>query len=183
MNKALIIIDVQNAFNDEIWGKRNNPFAEVNIRHLLSLWRKGKMEVIFIQHLSKNPKSLFHPQNPGFQIKSIVEPRENEKIFSKEVNSAFIDTRLDEYLSNKGITDVVITGLTTAHCVSTTTRMSGNLGYNTFLISDATATFGLYDHNNHYLDAETIHNVSLATIHNEFATVLSTKMYIQTYSS
>jgi nicotinamidase-related amidase len=57
--------------------------------------------------------------------------------------------------------------------------MSGNLGFNTYLISDATAAFGMKDHNGKYYDAETIHNISLATLHDEFATVLKTEELIR----
>ncbi|WP_226670363.1 cysteine hydrolase family protein [Metabacillus litoralis] len=181
MKRALIIIDVQNAFYDDSWGSRNNLQAETNISHLLSLWRASKQNVIFIQHISQNPDSLFYPENHSFQIKEIVQPIDGEMIITKEVNSAFINTALEDTLKNKGITEVVITGLTTPHCVSTTTRMSGNLGFTTFLISDATAAFGLVDHNDHYIDAETIHHSSLATLHKEFATVITTSEYIKNF--
>jgi nicotinamidase-related amidase len=56
--------------------------------------------------------------------------------------------------------------------------MSGNLGFKTYLISDATAAFGLKDQNGKYYDAETIHNTSLATLNDEFATILSTEQLI-----
>src|SRR5690625_5603085 len=92
-----------------------------------------------------------------------------------------IGTNLEELLKTKEISTVVITGLTTPHCVSTTTRMSGNLGFKTYLISDATAAFGLKDQNNKYYDAEIIHNISLATLHDEFATVLTTDQLINEF--
>lgn len=68
--------------------------------------------------------------------------------------------------------------MTTPHCVSTTARMSGNLGFNTYLISDATSAFGMTDHNDNYYDAETLHNTSLATLHDEFATILTTEQLV-----
>jgi nicotinamidase-related amidase len=181
MKKALLIIDVQMAFLDSEWGNRNNPGAEGNIKSLLSEWRKRKFEVIFIQHTSKNPLSCFHSVNEGYQINRIVTPHETEKIFTKEVNSAFIGTSLEYYLNSLGIKEVVITGLTTPHCVSTTARMSGNLGFETYLISDATAAFALTDHKGKYVDAQTVHDVSLAAIHNEFATVLTTKDFLENH--
>ena len=92
-----------------------------------------------------------------------------------------IGTNLEELLKTKEVSTVVITGLTTPHCVSTTTRMSGNLGFNTYLISDATAAFGLKDQNDKYIDAEVIHNISLATLHDEFATILTTEQLINDF--
>lgn len=176
--KALIIVDVQKAFNDKKWGERNNLKAEKNISRILNLWREKEWTVIHIQHKSDNPSSLFHPKNEGFAIKEIVEPMDGEVIITKMVNSSFIHTNLEEYLKENGITTVVITGLTTPHCISTTTRMSGNLGFETYLISDATAAFGMKDQNDTYYDADTIHRTSLATLHDEFATIYTTEQLI-----
>lgn len=175
---ALIIIDVQKAFDNQKWGERNNSNAEENIKKILELWREKGWLVIYIQHVSDNPASVFHPNNEGFAIKEIVKPIEGEIIIKKKVNSSFIGTNLEEFLKANEITTVVITGLTTPHCVSTTTRMSGNLGFNTYLISDATAAFSLKDHNDTYFDAETIHTISLAALHDEFATILTTEQLI-----
>ncbi len=111
----------------------------------------------------------------------MVEPTDEELIITKKVNSSFIGTNLEDYLKENGITTVVITGLTTPHCVSTTTRMSGNLGFATYLISDATAAFGMKDHNDTYYNPATIHNISLATLHNEFATILTTEQLINKF--
>ncbi|QTD42075.1 cysteine hydrolase family protein [Sporosarcina sp. Te-1] len=179
--RALLIIDVQMAFHHEKWGKRNNEDAEDNIRKLLIHWREKGWTVIHVQHTSDNPDSLFYPQQEGFAFKKIIEPIKDEPIISKKVNSSFIGTNLEEFLKQNGIETVVITGLTTPHCVATTTRMSGNLGFDTYLVSDATAAFGLKDHNGTYFDAETIHNTSLATLHEEFATILTTEQILSLF--
>ncbi|MDM5336582.1 cysteine hydrolase family protein [Fictibacillus enclensis] len=171
---ALILVDIQKAFEDHKWGKRNNLMAEENIKQLLNLWRTKDMPVVHIQHYSDNPTSPFHPSNKTFEIKDIVKPADSEPVFTKKVNSAFIGTDLESYLRKSDIISVVITGLTTPHCISTTTRMSGNLGFKTTLLSDATASFELRDINGKLLDAETVHQVSLATLNEEFAKIMTT---------
>lgn len=178
---ALIIVDVQKAFDDKKWGERNNLNAEEKISKILQLWREKGWPVIHIQHTSEQSSSLFYPKNEGFAIKEIVKPIAEEVIITKKVNSSFIGTNLEEHLKANEISTVVITGLTTPHCVSTTTRMSGNLGFDTYLISDATAAFGLKDQNGAYYDAATIHNISLAALHDEFATILTTEQLINDF--
>ncbi|MCA1065739.1 cysteine hydrolase family protein [Rossellomorea sp. AcN35-11] len=178
MKKALLIIDVQETFHHPKWGKRNNPDAEENMKLLLNEWRHRDSEVIFIKHLSKDPQSGFHPDHEGSCIKKIVKPLEAETVMTKEVNSAFIGTSLKKHLDDRGITEVVITGLTTPHCISTTTRMSENLGYQTYLVSDATAAFDM-DYKGRYIDSDTVHTMSLAALDNEFATVLTTEELLE----
>lgn len=178
MNKALVVVDVQKAFLDPKWGTRNNKEAETNIRKLLNLWRKKGWKIIYIKHMSDDPNSIFYPENKGFDIMDIVAPEKGDEIVIKKVNSGFIGTPLESLLNRSNCEQVVITGLTTPHCISTTTRMSGNLGFETYLISDATAAFGLTDQNGVYYGPETIHTTSLATLHHEFATVLPTEEFI-----
>ncbi|OLP65928.1 hypothetical protein BACPU_10150 [Bacillus pumilus] len=176
--KAIIIVDVQKAFEHEKWGERNNLDAEKNISCILTFWRKKGWTVIHIQHTFDQPHSLFHPMNEGHQFKEIVKPLDEETVIRKKVNSSFIGTNLEEQLRTNRMDTVMITSLTTPHCVSTTTRMSGNLGFDTYLISDATAAFGLTDQNDTYYDPDTIHRLSLATLHDEFATVITTEQLI-----
>ncbi len=179
MSIALVIIDVQDAFDDPKWGERNNLDAEKNIELLLNNWRSSGLEVIFIQHISENPRSIFHPNHASSRIKKIIKPKQNETVITKKVNSAFIGTSLESHLKALGIQEIVITGFTTPHCVSTTTRMGANLGFTTYLISDAVAAFGLTDQHGRYIDAKTVHDLSVATLHEEFATILSTEECIE----
>lgn len=181
--KALIIVDVQKAFEHEKWGERNNLDAEKNINRLLTFWRKKGWTVIHIQHTSDKPNSVFHPANEGHLFKEIAKPLDEEMVIRKKVNSSFIGTNLEEQLRSNQIDTVVIAGLTTPHCVSTTTRMSGNLGFDTYLISDAVAAFGLTDQTGTYYDPETIHRLSLATLHEEFATVLTAEQLMTKWTS
>ena len=174
---ALVLIDIQKgmAGDDPHWGgKRNNPDAEQKAAQILEQWRRLQLPVFHVQHSSKNPNSKLHPSQPGFALQEITKPLGNEPLIVKEVNSAFIETDLQEQLDKEGINTLVIVGLTTNHCVSTTTRMAGNFGYVTFLISDATATYDRIGINGETYDAETIHLTALANLKDEFATILTT---------
>ena len=173
---ALILIDIQKAFdNIEYWGgQRNNYDAEKNAGELLQYWRQSKLPIFHIKHCSSSPASLLNETNKGNEFKDIVKPIEGEFIIKKNVNSAFIGTDLKERLDNEKISKLVIAGLTTDHCVSTTARMAGNYGFDTFIVSDATATFNKKGLNGRNYSAELIHETALASLNEEFATVLTT---------
>ena len=173
---ALILVDIQKGFDDiDYWGgHRNNPDAEINAARLLSFWRQNNLPLFHIQHCSTNPNSRLAESNAGNEIKNLVQPNNGEPIIKKNVNSAFIGTDLKQQLHDAGITTLVIVGLTTDHCISTTARMAGNYGFDTFLVSDATATFDKVGADGQKFSAEILHETALASLHNEFATVLKT---------
>jgi nicotinamidase-related amidase len=172
---VLLIVDVQEGFDDPKWGHRNNPQAEQNIARLLNAWRETRWPVVHVQHLSSEPDSPLRPNSPGNQIKKLVEPGAGEPIIQKRVNSAFIGTDLEQLLRAHQYRTLVITGLTTPHCVSTTTRMAGNLGFDTFVVPDATAAFDITGYTGELHPAEQVHAWSLSTLHQEFATVVNTE--------
>lgn len=175
-NTALILIDIQKGFDDlSYWGPRNNPNAEQQAGQILSAWRKKGLPVFHVKHNSTNPKSKLVAGQYGNEIQDVVKPLPSEPVISKNVNSAFIGTDLKERLDHQQIKELVIVGLTTDHCVSTSVRMAANLGFNVRLISDATATFDKVLPSGETLSAEIIHQANLASLHNEFATVLTTK--------
>ena len=171
-NTALIVIDVQQAFNDPVWGQRNNPEAETVIAALLAFWRESKRPVIHVHHHSPHAQGLFHPQKAGAQVKPEAAPLTGEQIFVKSVNSALIGTGLEQHLRMQAIDRLVIVGLTTDHCVSTTARMAGNLGFKTYVVADATATFERRGHDGRSYSADQVHDTALASVHGEFATVV-----------
>jgi len=175
-NPALLLIDIQKGFDDlAYWGgQRNNPNAENKAGELLELWRKNNLPIFHIKHCSSNPTSLLNETNGGNEFKDVVKPIGGESIIKKKVNSAFIGTNLKEQLDNANISTLVIAGLTTDHCVSTTTRMAGNFGYETFLVSDATATFNKKGIDGQNYSAELIHETALASLQEEFATIVTT---------
>ncbi len=170
---ALLVIDVQQGLDDPYWGARNNPDAETTMASLLAAWRQSSWPVIHVQHMSKNPHSPLRPELPGNAIKPEVEPVPGEPVFQKDVNSAFIGTTLEAHLRREGIRALVMVGLTTDHCVSTTARMAANLGFDVIVVEDATATFERMGPDGVAYSAEQMHRLALASLHEEFGQVQS----------
>ena len=86
---------------------------------------------------------------------------------------AFIGTGLQDDLS--GITTLVIVGVITNNSVVATARMAGNLGFDTYVVSDATATFGRRDYDGRWRTAEEVHAMSLANLDGEYARIVTTE--------
>ena len=173
-NTALIIIDVQSGFDDPIWGLRNNSDAESNIAKLLAEWRETGRPVFHVAHDSLSAESPLRPDTAGNSFKPEAEPHAGEAIYRKTVNSAFIGTSLEADLRAAGIDTLVVVGLTTNHCVSTSVRMAGNLGFKTYVVSDATATFDRAALDGRIRPAAEVHAAALSDLQDEFATIVET---------
>ena len=172
---ALLIIDVQKAIDDPSWGgDRNNPDAEANIARLLSRWRRESWPLFHVRHLSLDAQSPYRPGQPGAEFKNEVAPQPGERVVDKNTNSAFIGTDLERDLRANGIQQLVITGVITNNSVEASARMSGNLGFTTFVVSDATATFGRRDFAGRWRSADEVHAMSLANLSGEYAMVITT---------
>ena len=179
-NAVLLVVDVQQGF-DEYNEKfhRNNAALERNIARLLDTWRATGRPIIYVQHVSRLPESPLRPDQPGVEIKREIRPRPGERVVQKSVNSAFIGTSLEADLRAAGQQTLVVTGMQTNLCVSTTARMAGNLGFDTYVVSDATATFDNKGPDGRLYAAQLLHDVALADLNGEFATVVGTDQILE----
>ena len=173
---ALIVIDVQQAFDNPAWG-RNNPQLEVNLQVLLDTWRSNDWPVVLVRHDSVMEGSPLAPGQPGNAFKAGIDGKHN-LLVTKSVNSAFYGTPdLEAWLRANQISSVVITGIQTNYCCETTARMAGNLGFETIFAIDATATFpketefGL-------ASADELYRATAINLDGEFATVLTTQQVL-----
>ena len=137
---ALLIFDLQKAFEESEGGRRGGPRAEVNAARLLAAWRAGGGPIIHVQHLSREPASPSRPRHSGCDVKDEVRPRAGEFVIQKSTHDAFIDTGLAPFLAERGIDTLVIAGAVTSHSVEATLRRAGNLGYRAFLATDEPIT-------------------------------------------
>jgi nicotinamidase-related amidase len=172
---ALLLIDVQQGLDDPRLGARNNPDAEQRIADLLAAWRATGRPVIHVQHSSLEPHSTLREDAPGHAFKVEALPMAGEPVFHKHVNSAFIGTDLEAHLRAHDIEMLVVVGITTDHCVSSTARMAGNLGFTVTVVEDATATFERRGPDGAHYSADLMHRVALASLHGEFVTVRSAR--------
>ena len=92
---------------------------------------------------------------------------------------AFIGTGLKDWLWRHDVNTLVIAGLTTNHCVSTTARMAENLDFITYVVSDATAAFDRKGVDGGIYPAQLVHEISLANLNEEFATIVNTASLIE----
>jgi nicotinamidase-related amidase len=175
--RTLVVIDTQMAFDNPGWGRRNNHEAEARIASLLDAWRRQGAPLVHVRHRSRSPEGLF--RGPGTEFKPEARPLPGEPVIEKSVNSAFIGTDLEQRLRATGADTIVIAGMTTDHCCSTTARMGGNLGFSVWFVSDATATFERRALDGATIDPETMHRIELASLSGEFAEIVDTKEAIR----
>ncbi|MEH6418373.1 cysteine hydrolase family protein [Pseudomonas sp. CGJS7] len=177
-NTALIPIDVQRGFDYPPWGRRDNPSMERNGQRLLAAWRQRGLPLIHVRHDSVHTGSPLHPSHPGNALREGFEPLPSEAVIGKSVNAAFIGTDLDLRLRRLGVDCVILFGISTDMCVSTTARVASNLGYRTVVVGDACCCFDLTDADGAIIPAETIARAHLATLRAEFAEVIDTDILL-----
>ncbi len=163
---ALVVVDVQE-YNTKPMGDLIQaivddypPFGEYyfprmanvvipNIRRLLDFFRSHQLRVIFLKvgpYLDDGAdmpavlKGMGLLRRKGLEIVDELTPIDGEIVLRKNSYSAFTSTNIDQVLKNMGVTDLVITGVTTDGCVETSARDAADHGYNCYLIEDACGT-------------------------------------------
>lgn len=174
LDAVLIVIDLQKAIDHPSWGERNNPDAERHVASLLQAWRLTNRPIYHIRHDSTEPGSHYRPGQPGNDFKPEAQPNAGETVIVKRTNSAFIGTDLESRLRNANHTLLVVAGVITNNSVEATVRMAGNLGFRTFLVEDATFTFGRKDWRGTWRTADEVHAMSLANLDGEYCSVVRT---------
>jgi nicotinamidase-related amidase len=176
---ALVVVDVQRAFDDPAFGRRSNPACEENVGRLIAHWRDASAPVVFVRHDSRSPGSPLSPSQPGNRFKPVIEGTP-DLLVAKHVHSAFFGTPdLDGWLRERGLTGVAVCGIQTNFCCETTARMAANLGYELTFVLDATHTFDLPTPDGGRIAAEELERATAANLAAEFGVVTSTEDLVE----
>lgn len=170
---VLLPVDMQRAFDGPPWPRRWNRQVDSNGQALLAAWRSAGRPIIHVRHDSVQPGSTLAPGNPGNTFRPGFEPRPGEPVVAKSVNSAFIGTDLDLRLRRLGATSIIVFGISTDMCVSTTIRTGANMGWDMVLVPDACDCFDLPDGNGGTIAAEEVQRAHVATLAFEFCRTAS----------
>ena len=175
MNKALIIIDMQNDYFTG--GKMALVGIENAMNNTMKLIENAKTKgykIFFIQHISlRKGTGFFLPHSEGVKLHKRFD-LSIDTIIEKHYPNSFRETSLEEKLQDKGIKDIIICGAMSHMCVDTTVRAAFDLGYSVELISDACATKDL-SFQSKTIQAKDVHNAFMASLDGVFCEVKSTK--------
>ncbi|MCD6039210.1 MAG: sttH [Gammaproteobacteria bacterium] len=180
MKTALLLIEMQNDYfpNGRMPLEKSSE-ACAKAQETLQIYRSKQLPVIHIQHISTRPDTIhFLPCTKGVEFHTNVQPIKNETIIKKHYPNSFKDTTLLTYLSKHQINQLVIAGMMTHMSVDATVRAAYDFGISCTLLSDACATMNL-EFNSILIPAQTVHHAFLAALQSMYATVLSTKEYLQ----
>lgn len=176
---ALIVIDVQNAIDDPVWGRRGQPGMEAAIVDLLSAFRRRRLPIVHIRHDSTDAKSPYRPGTRGNDFKPEVAPEPGELVVDKRTNSAFIGTDLMDLLDELQVGQLVMTGVLLENSVEATVRMAGNLGFEVVIPEDAVASIDRVDRRGRHWPAEDVHALTLAILDREYARISDSRTVIE----
>lgn len=178
-NTALLLISLQQGWDEAYWGQRNNPEAEARQAALLAAFRANGLRVVHIRTDSRDPNSPLHPGEPGHAFKPATAPLPGETVLAKAGHCAFHGTDLETLLRGQGIDRLVLAGFTTSHSVSSTARAACERGFKTVVLRDACVAFELDDVDGQRMPAAALHAAGLAALQGEFAMVLPTEAIMQ----
>ncbi|KJE35218.1 isochorismatase [Thalassospira sp. HJ] len=167
-NTALIVLDVQKAIDNPRWNSKNNPgYADV-IAKLLADFRAASLPVIHVRHEEANPASSFYVDGPGQPFKDEALPIDGETVIAKQQNCAFVGTTLEKHLHDRGIKRLIFTGVVIHNSMDVTIRMAHCLGFENWLVLDATTAIDVTDANGRTFVAQDVFDLYAAVLASEY---------------
>jgi nicotinamidase-related amidase len=167
---ALIMIDLQNEYLAGPIALPDAASAIANAAKLLARARAAGARIVHIAHKGR-PGGLFDRSAERGAIVSALAPLPDEPVIEKGLPNAFAGTDLQALLAATGHNDIVLAGLMTHMCVSSTARAGLDLGFRITVDADSCATRDLPDGRGGTIAAATIHDIALAELSDRFAII------------
>ena len=149
---ALLVVDMVRYFAHPE-GRCFLPAAQpaaARIADLLDAWRARGATVAFTRHAHRGEGDLgmlgrffsdyIRDGEPESEIVEELAPSEGEAVFRKTTYDAFLGTGLEEHLRDRGVEQVLVTGVLTHMCCETTARSAFCRGFEAYVPADATAS-------------------------------------------
>jgi nicotinamidase-related amidase len=173
---VLLSIDLQQWLDQPARGSRNNSFAERNVTRLFAMWRGCRLPLIHVRDDGRSSSRCLAGQ-PGHDFKAEAQPQAGELVIGKQAHSAFIGTGLEQLLHDRGCRTLLIVGA--GDSLDSTIRMSGDLGFRTYLPADATFMFDKLDWSGRLRSAAEVHDMALANLSDEYCTIVTSTWVLQ----
>jgi nicotinamidase-related amidase len=141
MQRALIVIDVQESFRRRPnWAAVSDPGIVAKVDRLVRHARATGDLVVWVLHAEPGSGNVFDPAEGFVRYIDGLEPEAGEIELVKTSHNAFTTTNLQQALTQRGIREVLISGIRTEQCCETTARVASDLGFDVTFVLDATAT-------------------------------------------
>jgi nicotinamidase-related amidase len=168
---TLILINTQKVLEDS---PHNTDVVE-NIKKILNRWRQEKRPVIHVRHISNNPESLFFSKSNSADFIESLKPTDDEATFEKEKASVLSSLKVQEFLNTKNFPKTLLVGFTGSDCIEASARSLSEQGFETFVVTDASASLDIIGPDGGLHKAERVHKLAMANIHAYSAKVIKTE--------
>jgi nicotinamidase-related amidase len=141
MSRALIVIDVQESFRQQpMWDAVSEPGIVGQVSRLVEAARACEDLVVWVLHAEPDTGTVFDPDSGYVRLMDGLVPGEGEPVITKTSHNAFTTTNLQQLLTTRAISDLIVCGIRTEQCCETTARVAADLGFGVTFVTDATAT-------------------------------------------
>jgi nicotinamidase-related amidase len=181
VKQALIVIDVQESFRHRpYWQGEELPAFLENVQVLVdqALAKQIPIAQVFHQELSDDAGDPFSKSS------GLVRPMKElslraDAVFHKNVHSAMFGktaegVTLESWLRQRGVGELLVTGIRTEQCCETTTRHASDLGFQVRYVTDATLTFPMQTRSGRKYSAAEIRERTELVLDGRFASIVST---------
>lgn len=174
MSACLLVIDAQQSFvHRPYFTDRDLPDYLHAQNMLIHTARKQGLPILRIFHVERDPQSAFSRERGYVRALDGLAAFDAAAQFHKSRHSALVGSGLDVWLTENGISEVIISGIRTEQCCETTARHASDLGYRVRYVTDATLTFDMHDMSGESLSVREIKRRTAAVLDGRFATVCS----------